>query len=112
MKTNSMVIDFDYCICFEIIGKELTSLQDYVDVLSKYFPSRLSTKHFLNELRTWILGHDDAIRGDDLANQVKLIKNQVGAFKDLRDEVISCNLLSYRSENFVFLVYWLQRIRE
>ena len=39
-----------------ITGESLNALQDYVDVLSRYFPARQTTKMFLIELRTWIMG--------------------------------------------------------
>ena len=39
-----------------ITGESLNALQDYIDVLSRYFPARQTTKMFLIELRTWIMG--------------------------------------------------------
>ena len=47
--------------------------QDYLDILTRFFPSRRSTRAFLSSLRSWALGHDDAIRGEDLKAKVRVI---------------------------------------
>ena len=47
-----------------IVGPALSALQDYVEVLCKHFPARASTSEFLHQLFQWILGHNDAIRGN------------------------------------------------
>ena len=39
-----------------ITGESLNALQDYIDALTRYFPARHTTKMFLMELRTWIMG--------------------------------------------------------
>ena len=54
-----------------IAGLALNSLHDYIDTLVKYFPGREKTMEFLSELRTWILKHDDAVKGEELSKQVR-----------------------------------------
>ena len=54
-----------------ITDKPLTALQNYLDVLVKYFPGRRKTMNFLQELNTFVRSHEDVLRGEDL--QVKLL---------------------------------------
>ena len=44
-----------------ITGESLNALQDYIDALTRYFPARHTTKMFLMELRTWIMGYIGSI---------------------------------------------------
>jgi thiol oxidase len=63
-----------------IAGDALNALHDYVDVLTKFFPfrqDRPNVKNFLQQIRQWILSHDDAIKGEDLAIKVKEIQDKV-----------------------------------
>ena len=95
-----------------ITGESLNALQDYIDVLSRYFPARQTTKMFLIELRTWIMGwvissqfcilaracfnvfdhfsHDDAARGVDLSRAIDKIKSKLSAFSDTSEGWIGC----------------------
>ncbi len=73
-----------------ITGETLNALQDYVDTLSRFFPARHKTRDFLIELSAWIMGHDDAVRGADLATQVDKISSKLGAFKDAPKEWLGC----------------------
>jgi hypothetical protein len=73
-----------------IAGDSLNALQDYVDALARYFPARHKTKQFLEALRTWVMGHDDTIRGVDLSNAVGTFKSKLKAFEDTSDGWIGC----------------------
>ena len=56
-----------------ISDKALTSLQNFVDVLVKYFPGRKNTIKFLQELQTFVRAHEDMIRGEDLQVQYGIL---------------------------------------
>lgn len=73
-----------------ITGESLNVLQDYIDALSRYFPARKTSKMFLMELRTWIMSHDDAVRGIDLSRAIGEIKSKLKAFSDTSEGWIGC----------------------
>lgn len=66
-----------------ITGEALNALQDYIDVLVRFFPGRQRTMRFLQSMRTWIMSHDDAIKGDDMTIQVEKLKVESSSFDDL-----------------------------
>jgi len=53
-----------------ITGETLQALQDYVAVLEKYFPGRMEMMLFLREVRKWVGGHQDTVRGEDLQSWI------------------------------------------
>ena len=73
-----------------ITGENLNALQDYIDALTRHFPARQKTRAFLLELRTWIMGHDDAVRGEDLSRAIGEIKSRLKAFSDTADGWLGC----------------------
>lgn len=50
-----------------ITSKTLSALQEFVTVLEKYFPARIEMSLLLRKLKTWVLQHQDTIRGEDLS---------------------------------------------
>ena len=73
-----------------ITGEALNALHEYIDIVTRFFPARHRTRQFLEELRTWILGHDDALKGEDLSDMVENIKVRFSAFDDLPQNWIGC----------------------
>jgi hypothetical protein len=65
-----------------VAGQALVALQEYVDVLAKHFPGRPETMGFLHKLRNWVASHTDAIRGDDLIDEINDIRASTGSFTD------------------------------
>jgi len=53
-----------------ITGETLQALQEYVAVLEKYFPGRMEMMLFLREVRKWVGGHQDTVRGEDLQSWI------------------------------------------
>lgn len=51
-----------------ITSHTLTALQQFVTVLEKFFPARIEMSLLLRELKTWVLRHQDTIRGEDLSS--------------------------------------------
>ena len=63
----------------------MTALQDYTEVLSRHFPGRDSTKNFLHELFQWVIGHSDAVRGEDLIGNLSNFVDNVFVKNDDTD---------------------------
>jgi len=61
-----------------ITGETLQALQDYVAVLEKYFPGRMEMMLFLREVRKWVGGHQDTVRGEDLQAWITGYQNKHG----------------------------------
>ncbi len=60
-------------------------------MLSLYFPGRRrATGHFLEALRDWVDGHDDAIKGEDIKEKVDELRFLTEAFDDLPKEWVGC----------------------
>ncbi|XP_023341746.1 sulfhydryl oxidase 1 [Eurytemora carolleeae] len=55
-----------------VAGEALVALQKYITVLDKYFPARPQIGIFLKKLHAWIHQHEDAVRGEDLADWITL----------------------------------------
>ena len=51
-----------------ITSHTLTALQQFVTVLEKFFPARIEMSLLLRELKTWVMRHQDTIRGEDLSS--------------------------------------------
>ncbi len=51
---------------------------------------RRSTGHFLEALRDWASGHNDAIKGEDLKEKVDELKFVTSAFDDLPEGWMGC----------------------
>ena len=73
-------------------GRSLTALQNFLQVLAKYFPGqkRPRTIAFIKELGKWTGQHDDVIKGVDFAEKVKEIKERLGAFSHEQTSYIGC----------------------
>ena len=65
-----------------IVGPSLTALQEYLNVLVTHFPGREETMDTLSKLRTWVVSHDDALRGEDLISELNDIRAATGSFAD------------------------------
>jgi hypothetical protein len=76
-----------------ISDKSLSSLQSYLDVLIKFFPGRKNTIRFLQEVRTFVSGHEDMLRGEDLQ-----VRKQHEHFVPNRYKILdsnNCRLMMY-----------------
>ncbi|TRY63148.1 hypothetical protein TCAL_10351 [Tigriopus californicus] len=82
---NAILYSFNHEVAqhASITGEALNALQDYVDVLVRFFPGRQRTMKFLQAMRTWIMSHDDAVKGSDMSIQVEKLKVQFSSFDDL-----------------------------
>eukprot|EP00096_Caligus_rogercresseyi_P011264 TRINITY_DN4381_c0_g1_i1.p1 TRINITY_DN4381_c0_g1~~TRINITY_DN4381_c0_g1_i1.p1 ORF type:complete len:583 (+),score=160.69 TRINITY_DN4381_c0_g1_i1:391-2139(+) len=79
-----------------IAGKQLSALQDFSEVLSKYFPGRTTTRRFLSEMKAWIFAHEDAVKGEELEGHFKALSERLGAFKDTPKGWVGCKGSSKR----------------
>ena len=83
-----------------IKGESLNALKNYIDALTTYFPARQTSKVFLMELRTWIMGHNDAVQGVDLSKAIVEIKSKLKAFSDTYERWIGCAGSTYQYGNY------------
>ncbi|CAB4054951.1 unnamed protein product [Lepeophtheirus salmonis] len=78
-----------------ISGVKLSVLQEYIDILSKYYPGRKVARHFIKELQAWIAGLSD-VKGSDLENHIIVLSKQLGAFSDTPKDWQGCKGSSKR----------------
>lgn len=72
-----------------IEGKALVALENYLEVLSRLFPTkhREKTSKFLNELYTWTRKQKNSIKGEDFKAKVTELTGKHSAFSDLGDYI-------------------------